>query len=120
MLTKEFNFFNLVSNKQGEILWEDVSPWVYILIILAVIFIIFLIILSIRAHRRAVSTGDLAMVGETAVAKTNINPEGKIFVKGEIWDGYSDVKIKKGDKVCIRSVEGMKVYVEPLNKKEKS
>jgi membrane-bound serine protease (ClpP class) len=39
-------------------------------------------------------------------------PEGKIVVRGEYWDAWSDVPVTRGEKITIVAVEGMKVKVE--------
>lgn len=65
---------------------------------------IFLIVLAIRAHIKKVFTGKEGLVGEIGVARTDISPEGKVFVHGEIWDVETTGKINKGTKVKVIEV----------------
>jgi membrane-bound serine protease (ClpP class) len=46
--------------------------------------------------------------------ETDITPEGKVFVHGEIWNARSADSIKKGDRVKITKVEGMMLTVETM------
>lgn len=72
----------------------------------------FLVTLAIKAQRRKRISGSEGLVGQTGFARTSISPEGKIFIHGEIWDAQSDQKIKKGEKVVIEKVEGLKLIVK--------
>jgi len=60
---------------------------VIIPVALALSFIfIFLIVIAIRAHMKRVYTGKEGLIGEIGVAKSDLKPEGKVFVHGETWD----------------------------------
>jgi len=71
---------------------------------LSLIFI-FLIVIAIRAHMKKVYTGKEGLVGEIGVAKSDIKPEGKVFVHGEIWDAEAAENIPKGAKVKVLEVK---------------
>jgi len=71
---------------------------------LSLIFI-FLIVIAIRAHMKRVYTGKEGLVGEIGVAKSDIKPEGKVFVHGEIWDAEAAENIPKGAKVKVLEVK---------------
>jgi membrane-bound serine protease (ClpP class) len=70
---------------------------------LSLIFL-FLIILAVRAHMRKASTGKEGLVGEIGTARTDLNPEGKVFVHGEIWDAEAVEDIPQGAKVKVIEV----------------
>ena len=72
---------------------------------------IFLLRLAMNAYRYKVATGPEAMVGEIGVAKTDISPEGKVFVHGEWWQARSDEPIPSGAKVRVVAVDGMMLDV---------
>ncbi|MBN3038233.1 MAG: nodulation protein NfeD [Candidatus Omnitrophica bacterium] len=72
----------------------------------------FLVTQVIRAHRRKTTVGAEALVGQVGLAKSNISEEGKVFIHGELWDAESKDKIKKGEKVEIEKVEGLKLIVK--------
>ena len=39
-------------------------------------------------------------------------PDGKVLIRGEYWDAWSDNPVSRGEKVIVVSVEGMRVKVE--------
>ena len=78
---------------------------------LSLIFL-FLIILAVRVHMRKAVTGKEGLVGKIGVARTELNPEGKVFVHGEIWDAEAQQDIPEGTKVKIIEVlENLKIKV---------
>ncbi|HEX8410423.1 MAG TPA: nodulation protein NfeD [Thermoanaerobaculia bacterium] len=74
---------------------------------------VFLMTLVLRAHKNRVVTGTEAMVGEIGVARTALGLDGKVFVRGELWNATARSEIAEGARVRIRSVEGLRVHVEP-------
>jgi membrane-bound serine protease (ClpP class) len=78
---------------------------------LSLIFL-FLIILAVRAHARRVHTGREGLIGEIGKAQTDLSPEGKVFVHGEIWDAEARENIPKGSKVeVIEVLKNLKIRV---------
>ena len=78
---------------------------------LSLIFL-FLIILAVRVHMRKAVTGKEGLIGKIGVARTELNPEGKVFVHGEIWDAEAQQDIPEGTKVKIIEVlENLKIKV---------
>jgi membrane-bound serine protease (ClpP class) len=76
------------------------------------LFFIFLVGLGVRALKNPVVTGREGVIGLVTTAKTNIDPIGKIFVEGSWWTAETeDQPIKKGDKVKIIGIEGLKIRV---------
>ena len=69
----------------------------------ALIFI-FLVSLVVRSHRARVQTGREGLLGETGLALTDLNLEGKVFVHGEHWKARAEEPIPKGSKVIISGV----------------
>jgi membrane-bound serine protease (ClpP class) len=78
----------------------------------AVISVI-LVRFAVEAHRRKAITGQEGLMGELGVARTDLAPEGKVLVHGEIWDARSALPIPSGGRVRVRAVEGLKLVVEP-------
>jgi membrane-bound serine protease (ClpP class) len=75
---------------------------------------IFLMTLVVRAHQNPVATGVEAMIGEVGIARTNLQPDGKVFVHGELWNAIAKSQIAEGSRVRVRDVDGLKVIVEPV------
>ena len=74
---------------------------------------VFLLQLAIRSFRFKVATGTEAMVGEIGEARTALDPEGTVFVHGELWNARSASAVSPGQRVRVLSVDGMKLEVEP-------
>lgn len=70
---------------------------------LSLIFIA-LVVLAVRAYAQKSVTGKEGLVGEIGRAQSVLNPEGKVFVHGEIWNATADEKIPKGAKVEVTEV----------------
>ncbi len=71
---------------------------------LSLIFI-FLIYIAIRAHLNRVHTGKEGLVGEIGVVQSDLKPEGKVFVHGELWNAEAEEDIPKGTKVEVLEVK---------------
>jgi membrane-bound serine protease (ClpP class) len=74
----------------------------------------FLMTIALRARRNKVVTGEQGLVGETGVAQTNLSPQGKVFVHGELWDAIASSSLVAGQLVIVRRVDGLILQVEPL------
>lgn len=77
------------------------------------IITVFLMTIALQARRNKVVTGTQGMVGEIGVARTALNPEGKVFVHGELWDARSSQPISIGDSVVVTAIEGLRLEVAP-------
>ncbi len=69
---------------------------------------------AIAAKLRKAVTGEEGMTGALGVAQTDLAPEGRILVHGELWAARAAQKIPKGTRVRVREVEGLTLVVEPI------
>jgi len=74
----------------------------------------FLMGIALRARRGKVTTGAQGLVGEIAVARTPLTPQGKVFVHGELWNAISSAPVNAGESVRIRAVADLHLEVEPV------
>ena len=74
----------------------------------------FLMSIALRARRNKVVTGAQGMIGEVALARTQLAPAGKVFIRGELWDAISSTPVEPGDQVRVRSVNDLTLEVEPV------
>ena len=79
---------------------------------------VFLMSLALKAYQQKIVTGEEGLVGEFGVARTPLHPEGKVFVHGELWDAVSSASVAAGDRVQVRSVQGLVLTVEPASAAE--
>lgn len=78
-------------------------------------FFLFVIAAGLSAQRLRPRTGIEGMNGETGQAMEDLMPLGKVQVHGEIWNAESvSGLIKKGQKVKVNKMEGLKLYVEEI------
>jgi membrane-bound serine protease (ClpP class) len=82
-------------------------------VVLAVsLIVLFLLSLVFKAHRRRPMTGREGMIGETGTARTDLSPNGRVFVHGELWQAEADGPVRVGEKVkVIEVLEGLKIRV---------
>ena len=76
----------------------------------------FIVHRALRAQTQRVATGSQGLLGEIGVASTDLNPEGKVFVHGELWDAVSaSSPITKGERVRVAGVKGLRLTVERVS-----
>ncbi len=75
---------------------------------------VFLMTIALRARRSKVVTGLQGMIGAVGEARTDIDPEGKVFVQGELWNAHARSRVSLGEPVVVRSVEGLELEVEKV------
>ena len=73
---------------------------------------VFLMTIALRARRSKVVTGLQGMIGAVGEARTDIDPEGKVFVQGELWNAHARARVGLGEHVVVRKVEGLELEVE--------
>jgi len=68
--------------------------------------------LATRAREQKVVTGDLGMVGLIGIADSDLEPEGRVFVRGELWSAIAPSRIARGERVRVVGIEGLRLRVE--------
>lgn len=83
---------------------------------LAVISMFFagVIALVVKAQMRKRHAGREGMMGAEGEAVTDIHEKGKVFIRGEYWNAWSDHFVEKGKKIRVVGVEALKVKVEDI------
>jgi membrane-bound serine protease (ClpP class) len=72
----------------------------------------FLMTIALRALRNKVTTGSQGLVGELGVARTELAPNGKVFVHGELWNARAAKPIHNGDAVRVVAITELELLVE--------
>ncbi|MGO9414669.1 MAG: NfeD family protein [Syntrophobacteraceae bacterium] len=70
--------------------------------------------LAFRAQKTKPQTGQDALLGMIGEVKLQIDPEGKVFVNGELWYAQADQRIEVGDKVEVLEVNNLKLKVKRI------
>ena len=101
------------------------SPWGWIVVIVAAVIDVVetgTFVWWSRRRRRltrpAVGVEDL--VGRIGIAATALVPEGQVRVQGEIWAARSRSQVARGDRVVVRSVDGLVLHVDPATDADQS
>lgn len=67
---------------------------------------------GLRAQRQKVQTGREGLVGAIGVARSELSPDGTVFVQGELWSAESaDGVIPVGARVRVTRVDGLRLKV---------
>ena len=100
------------------LLFESPEPYlrlswsvIIVTVLSTTVFAVFAVTLAVRAHRRKPVSGREGLVGETGLAETAVGEDGKVFVRGEYWQAFSDEQIAQNDEIEVVAVEGMRVKV---------
>lgn len=78
------------------------------------LFFIFVVAKVIEAQREKPISGREAMIGEHAIAETDLMPDGKVMLRGAYWNATGSEPISKGEKVEVTALEGLRVTVKKL------
>jgi membrane-bound serine protease (ClpP class) len=113
----------IVSLVLGSImLFEDVMVSLRLMgptIILISGFFVVVSSLAYRAHRRKPRSGVEGLAGEMGIVKEPLDPEGLVFVHGELWRAISDENIKADEKVKVKGIDGLILKVARITDQEK-
>lgn len=77
-------------------------------------FFVFIVGALVRARQWKVKTGREGLVGQLGYARTQLEPEGMVFVDGELWRGVSmDGSVAVAGSVEVVKVHGLSLFVRP-------
>lgn len=62
-------------------------------------------------------TGKEGMIDRVGIVRERLNPEGKIFIRGELWDAEAEggQPVEVGSRVVAEKMVGLKLFVRPLS-----
>lgn len=86
-------------------------PMIIAVAVPLLVLILLLVYLMQKASKNRVVTGEAGMVGLEGKAETSLQPEGKVKVRGELWDAYSSVRIERGEPIKVVGVHGLRLEV---------
>jgi membrane-bound serine protease (ClpP class) len=71
--------------------------------------------LVLSARSRKVEGGSEGIVGEIGEVRTGCNPQGTIFVHGELWNAVCNEEVNTGDRVKVVKINGLKLEVKKID-----
>jgi membrane-bound serine protease (ClpP class) len=99
------------------------EPWIEVagnvfkgLLIGIVVFLAFAIFHIRRSVRKKPVVGKEELIGEFAIAVSNLSPRGLVRLKGELWSAYCRTGAKKGDELEVKDVKGNVLIVRKRKK----
>lgn len=60
-----------------------------------------------------VTTGVEGMILRTGVARSDLNPYGKVFVRGEVWRAVAPEPVARNEEIEVVAVQGLTLEVRP-------
>jgi membrane-bound serine protease (ClpP class) len=97
--------------------YADIS-WSVIItaVVVTSLFFLFVVGMGLKAQRAKPSTGTEGMIGETGEAISELNPNGRVLVHGEIWNAKTlEGIISAGEKIKVTAVQNLTLQVERLS-----
>ncbi|MBE9582737.1 MAG: nodulation protein NfeD [Proteobacteria bacterium] len=70
--------------------------------------------LVFRSQISKPKTGQRGLVGDIGIAKSSLEPQGKVFVHGELWNAVAGGNIEVGAKVRVVGVDRLLLTVEEV------
>jgi membrane-bound serine protease (ClpP class) len=77
------------------------------------IITVFLMSIALKARANKVVTGVQGLIGEIGLTQSDLSPQGKVFIHGELWDAISSANLPAGQPVVVRQVKGLQLAVDP-------
>ncbi|MBV8199830.1 MAG: nodulation protein NfeD [Acidobacteria bacterium] len=90
--------------------------WITVVTLLTLTVVCALLVAAFRVRRRQVRTGAEGLVHERGVARSELRPQGKVFVHGELWDAVAEQPVAAGEPVEVTEVRDMVLAVRPLGR----
>jgi len=82
-------------------------------------FFVFALSKGIKIQWKKPVTGREGLIGKIGIAKTDLTPEGTIFIHGERWQASTeDELIKVEEEVEVLEVKGLQLIVKKYIRKE--
>lgn len=94
-------------------------PWATIIGLagFSAVFFSFVIAKALQARRKPPAWGMESIIGQHGIARTGLDPTGKVVIQGEWWDAQlstHDGSLPIGSEVLVVGHDGLKLYVEPV------
>lgn len=67
------------------------------------------------AKKRKAVTGEEGLINSIGITRTDLEPRGKVFVHGELWEARAEQNVPAGKRVRVLKIEGLTLLVEPVD-----
>jgi len=101
---------------KGEDSLFAVSPIIGLTILIANAPLVWFVVKKVsEAIDREPDFNPVKIINMIGIARTNISPEGTVYVNGEEWSARSEQKIIIGSKIKVKGQEGLVLIVEEVD-----
>jgi membrane-bound serine protease (ClpP class) len=96
----------------------DVSIWVALAIALTLALVIGGAMAKVwQVRRTRPQTGEEELVGSVGVVRRRLDPNGHVFVHGELWQAWTDDgPLEPGDRIRVERIDGLRLEVSPAER----
>jgi membrane-bound serine protease (ClpP class) len=91
------------------------APWGFAVVVVAAGVELLEVAVWRRLLGYRVRTGPEALAGLTAEVVEDCAPLGRVRVRGELWNASCASPVRAGERVVVRSVDGLRLEVEPVS-----
>jgi membrane-bound serine protease (ClpP class) len=70
---------------------------------------------GLEAQRGAPTVAAATVIGRVGETRSPVHRDGEVYVGGEMWSARADQPIAAGQRVRVRSLDGLVVEVEPVD-----
>jgi membrane-bound serine protease (ClpP class) len=98
----------------------DVSIWVALAIALTLALVIGGAMAKVwQVRRTRPQTGEEELVGSVGIVRRRLDPDGQVFVHGELWQAWTDDgPLDPGDEVRVDQIDGLRLGVSRAERVE--
>ena len=91
---------------------QDVNTAVMVVTAAIIIFLLFGAWKALQSHRVKPTTGREGLIGQTGVAITELDPDGQVEIRGEIWRAEAvGGNLEKETRVVVIDEKDLTLYV---------
>jgi membrane-bound serine protease (ClpP class) len=89
-------------------------PWTIVVLAVFALFDFFEIWIWLRWRKRRAVTGPEGIVGEKGVAVTDLDPEGMVRIRGQMWKARSGEPVPANNRVEVVAAIDLMLEVRPI------
>lgn len=92
--------------------------WTAVVLAAFLLFDVFEIMVWLRWRKKRSITGEEGIIGEKGRAVSDLNPEGRVRVKGQTWRAVAEAPVEEGGDIIVTATKGLQLTVRPAKDHE--
>lgn len=103
----------LLSNTRNDDVLQISRALIFTVTVLLGLFFFLLVGSAAKSRNRPVAIGESRLIGRIAEARTGLNPDGMVYINGELWQATLDSgKLDKGSRVRVTGIDLLTLHVQ--------